>query len=238
MSTTDPILLPRRRPRSEQRRAHADRPAAPAGRPALHRHQGRLRRGRLRRLHRGDRFAGKRPARDEGGQFLHPVHAHARRQGPVHGRRPAAADGALHPVQQALVECHGSQCGFCTPGFAMSLWGMYLKRRSRKLPLAQARSTTPCPATCAAAPATVPIIDAARRMTELPRVDFDRAALAAACAACSASAGCHLQRPRPDLPRAAHARRTGGRCAPPIRRRCCWPARPTSACGSPSRCAS
>src|SRR5881392_588730 len=24
------------------------------------------------------------------------------------------ADGALHPVQQALVECHGSQCGFCT----------------------------------------------------------------------------------------------------------------------------
>ena len=37
-------------------------------------------------------------------------------------------DGRLHPVQQALVECHGSQCGFCTPGFAMSLWGMYLKQ--------------------------------------------------------------------------------------------------------------
>jgi len=33
--------------------------------------------------------------------------------------------GALHPVQQALVECHGSQCGFCTPGFAMSLFGLY-----------------------------------------------------------------------------------------------------------------
>ena len=26
-----------------------------------------------------------------------------------------AADGSLHPVQQALVGCHGSQCGFCTP---------------------------------------------------------------------------------------------------------------------------
>src|SRR6218665_1770608 len=28
-------------------------------------------------------------------------------------------DNALHPVQQAMVECHGSQCGFCTPGFVM-----------------------------------------------------------------------------------------------------------------------
>jgi xanthine dehydrogenase small subunit len=37
----------------------------------------------------------------------------------------AAPDGTLHPVQQALVECHGSQCGFCTPGFAMSLFGLY-----------------------------------------------------------------------------------------------------------------
>ena len=31
-------------------------------------------------------------------------------------------DGALHPVQQALVDSHGSQCGFCTPGFVMSLY--------------------------------------------------------------------------------------------------------------------
>lgn len=36
-----------------------------------------------------------------------------------------APGGALHPVQQALVECHGSQCGFCTPGFAMSLFGLW-----------------------------------------------------------------------------------------------------------------
>ncbi|MBM3524494.1 MAG: xanthine dehydrogenase small subunit, partial [Alphaproteobacteria bacterium] len=33
-------------------------------------------------------------------------------------------DGALHPVQQAMVEAHGSQCGFCTPGFVMSLFAL------------------------------------------------------------------------------------------------------------------
>ena len=35
-----------------------------------------------------------------------------------------AADGALHPVQQAMVDCHGSQCGFCTPGFVMSMFAL------------------------------------------------------------------------------------------------------------------
>ena len=34
-------------------------------------------------------------------------------------------DGTLHPVQQAMLECHGSQCGFCTPGFVMSLFALY-----------------------------------------------------------------------------------------------------------------
>lgn len=34
---------------------------------------------------------------------------------------------ALHPVQQAMVDFHGSQCGFCTPGFVMSLYALWMR---------------------------------------------------------------------------------------------------------------
>ena len=40
----------------------------------------------------------------------------------------ASEQGGLHPVQQALVDHHGSQCGFCTPGFVLSLYGGWLNR--------------------------------------------------------------------------------------------------------------
>jgi xanthine dehydrogenase small subunit len=87
------------------------------------------------------------------------------------------AGGALHPVQQALVECHGSQCGFCTPGFAMSLWGMYLKNEDGHCPSRREIDDTLSGNLCRCT-GYRPIIEAARRMTELPRVDFDREAVA------------------------------------------------------------
>lgn len=36
-----------------------------------------------------------------------------------------STEGELHPAQRVLVDHHGSQCGFCTPGFTMSLFGLY-----------------------------------------------------------------------------------------------------------------
>jgi len=42
-----------------------------------------------------------------------------------HLKRP---DGSLHPVQQAMVDFHGSQCGFCTPGFVMALYGLWMQK--------------------------------------------------------------------------------------------------------------
>ncbi len=44
----------------------------------------------------------------------------------------ADSNGALHPVQQAMVDQHGSQCGFCTPGFVMSLFAMYHDQAARE----------------------------------------------------------------------------------------------------------
>jgi xanthine dehydrogenase small subunit len=42
--------------------------------------------------------------------------------------------GALHPVQQAMVDHHGSQCGFCTPGIVMSLYGLWLAEPNPTVP--------------------------------------------------------------------------------------------------------
>ncbi len=96
-------------------------------------------------------------------------------------------DGALHPVQQAMVECHGSQCGFCTPGFVMSLWGMYLDKEGQP---AQRREIDDClSGNLCRCTGYRPIIDAAHRMTALPAVAFDRAALTAQLQALQREAG-------------------------------------------------
>ena len=72
----------------------------------------------------------------------------------------ADGDGALHPAQQAMVEAHGSQCGFCTPGFVMSLFALYKRNATpSRADIDQALSGNLCRCT-----GYRPIIDAARRM--------------------------------------------------------------------------
>ncbi len=55
--------------------------------------------------------------------------------GALHGKQLLTVEdladetsGELHPVQQAMVDQHGSQCGFCTPGFVMSMFALYKNR--------------------------------------------------------------------------------------------------------------
>jgi xanthine dehydrogenase small subunit len=86
-------------------------------------------------------------------------------------------DGGLHPVQEALVECHGSQCGFCTPGFAMSLWSLYLKQEGQSAPPCRKTIDETLSGNLCRCTGYRPIIDAAVRMGELPAIGFDRAAL-------------------------------------------------------------
>jgi xanthine dehydrogenase small subunit len=76
------------------------------------------------------------------------------------------AGGELHPVQRAMVECHGSQCGFCTPGFVMSLYALYRTNRNPDdEAVRHALSGNLCRCT-----GYRPILAAARRMYEYPRV--------------------------------------------------------------------
>jgi xanthine dehydrogenase small subunit len=83
------------------------------------------------------------------------------------------ADGTLHPVQRAMVECHGSQCGFCTPGFVMSLYALYrTEREPDERQVRQALSGNLCRCT-----GYRPILAAARRMYEYPSASDSESAL-------------------------------------------------------------
>ena len=74
----------------------------------------------------------------------------------------AAADGTMHPMQAAFKECHGLQCGFCTPGMVMS--AIDLVNRHPKAPTSR-RSAKSSKATSAAAPATT---TSSRRCSRAP----------------------------------------------------------------------
>ena len=97
-----------------------------------------------------------------------------------HGKHPVHT---LHPVQQAMVDCHGSQCGFCTPGFVMSLWASYEHHQAEgtqptRQQLADDLSGNLCRCT-----GYRPILDAGQRMFDLPSVRLDTRPVVAALTA-------------------------------------------------------
>jgi len=86
-------------------------------------------------------------------------------------------DGALHPAQQAMVECHGSQCGFCTPGFVMSLWALYLEHQPLPTRPTDGEIRSALTGNLCRCTGYRPILDAGARMFDLAPASFDRAAL-------------------------------------------------------------
>src|SRR3569833_2173754 len=84
-------------------------------------------------------------------------------------------DGSLHPVQRAMVDTHASQCGFCTPGFVMSLFALYLQQREPgRNEVVDALAGNLCRCT-----GYRPIIDAGCRMSAYPQpARWDRGASA------------------------------------------------------------
>ena len=87
----------------------------------------------------------------------------------------AAADGSMHPAQAAMAQCHGSQCGFCTPGFVMSLAALSEQHPPRAIDrelASQALSGNLCRCT-----GYRPILDAAVAMAQMPRQRLDTPAV-------------------------------------------------------------
>ncbi|MDB5900841.1 MAG: xdhA [Ramlibacter sp.] len=85
----------------------------------------------------------------------------------------AADDGSLHPAQEAMVQCHGSQCGFCTPGFVMSMFGMYQNHVCKGETITRELAQEELSGNLCRCTGYRPIFDAARQMERLPRVRVD-----------------------------------------------------------------
>jgi len=89
----------------------------------------------------------------------------------------AVEGGTLHPAQEAMLQCHGSQCGFCTPGFVMSLFGMYQNHVSRGEAITRGMAQEELSGNLCRCTGYRPILDAAQTMASLPRVAIDEAKL-------------------------------------------------------------
>jgi xanthine dehydrogenase small subunit len=89
----------------------------------------------------------------------------------------ASGTGELHPAQEAMVQCHGSQCGFCTPGFVMSLFGMYQNHVCRGGTVTRELAQEELSGNLCRCTGYRPILDAAQQMAQLPRRQVDEPAI-------------------------------------------------------------
>jgi len=89
--------------------------------------------------------------------------------GALDGREVITVEGLKgeHPVQQAMVDCHGSQCGFCTPGFVMAMYAHY--KTNDETPAADALAGNLCRCT-----GYRPILDAAQHARKVADAQRDR----------------------------------------------------------------
>ncbi len=129
------------------------------------------------------------PAAAVRGLRLRPANACIRFLPTLHGKAlftvedlkaPAAHGGALHPVQQALVDCHGSQCGFCTPGFAMTMWCSYENHTAAGIRPDRAQLADELAGNLCRCTGYRPILDAGERMFDLAAVALDTEPVVAA----------------------------------------------------------
>ena len=90
---------------------------------------------------------------------------------------PALGTGVswLHPSQQAMVDCHGSQCGFCTPGFVMSLFGLYQNKTAKGEDISREQAQAALSGNLCRCTGYRPILDAALAMQTLPPVPVNEA---------------------------------------------------------------
>ena len=97
-----------------------------------------------------------------------PVARQSRFHGPC-----LTGDNSLHPAQQAMLENHASQCGFCTPGFVMSLFGMYQNHVSQGKPITRALAQEELSGNLCRCTGYRPILDAAQAMASYPAAHID-----------------------------------------------------------------
>ncbi len=98
-------------------------------------------------------------------------------QDPLLRPADAATAGPLHPVQQALVDTHGTQCGFCTPGFAMSLFALYQGQVCQGRAVTREQAVQDLSGNLCRCTGYRPIIDAAQALDATPRWVLDEAEL-------------------------------------------------------------